>query len=623
MYAHTACGKVVLIMQKRKNLLIVVSILILGAGIIVPLSPPVHAATTITVNSKLDTVADTGTCTLREAITAANDDTASGVNAGECAAGSGADTIVFAITGSADYTVDGSNGYTITLASDLPPVTEQLTIDGTSQTGSSCSPRKSLIQINATSSANYAIRFNTGSDNSTVQGLTINRGQKNAIGSTDNDGLTVRCNMLGVNPEGSAALGNPNQLSGVIAINANSLTIGGNTAADMNLFGGYEDLNAGALNMQSSDNNVIQGNIFGSSLDGTATIPNSLAIGLGGQNGGANNNLIGGTTPGAANVIVASTSGGMVLFGIGGSTANSNIIQGNFIGVRSDGVVTPGLENGSGILFLGESQENLVGGTTAGTANIIAGNDDGVTLFSLTGFSYIPLKNSVIGNTIYANTGRGISFIEDTDGDFTPDIGLTSHPTNDAGDPDTGPNNYINNPEITAITQVGNQITFTYDLDAADSPSDTYRVEFAYNDSGDGDGYGQGQYLIGSTTADLSGGAATGLTATFTLPSSTDITAKVFSATATAIDNTTDSGFAATSEYGTKVLGASISYTADATNNGNNDTTPPSTPASNTSPLATTGQKAWSATLAWSAITSLGASGFMLRRRYARYRMRS
>ncbi|MEZ4519227.1 MAG: CSLREA domain-containing protein [Chloroflexota bacterium] len=49
---------------------------------------PTHAAG-IVVNSDADTVADDGVCTLREAITAANTDTASGAMTGECAAGSG------------------------------------------------------------------------------------------------------------------------------------------------------------------------------------------------------------------------------------------------------------------------------------------------------------------------------------------------------------------------------------------------------------------------------------------------------------------------------------------------------------------------------------------------------
>lgn len=53
----------------------------------------VARAATITVDSITNVVADHGFCTLREAITAANTDMASGAAAGECPAGNGADTI--------------------------------------------------------------------------------------------------------------------------------------------------------------------------------------------------------------------------------------------------------------------------------------------------------------------------------------------------------------------------------------------------------------------------------------------------------------------------------------------------------------------------------------------------
>jgi len=53
----------------------------------------VAQAAGITVNSTLDIVANDGLCTLREAITAANTDTESGVTPGECGPGSGADII--------------------------------------------------------------------------------------------------------------------------------------------------------------------------------------------------------------------------------------------------------------------------------------------------------------------------------------------------------------------------------------------------------------------------------------------------------------------------------------------------------------------------------------------------
>ncbi len=72
----------------------------IAAGIVAPVLfgvasiwSPVEAAT-IEVTTTLDELADDGQCSLREAVISSNTDTASGVMAGECVAGSGPDTIV-------------------------------------------------------------------------------------------------------------------------------------------------------------------------------------------------------------------------------------------------------------------------------------------------------------------------------------------------------------------------------------------------------------------------------------------------------------------------------------------------------------------------------------------------
>src|ERR1700686_4523179 len=79
------------------------------------------AGNTITVNSTADVANGTdGLCTLGEAITAANNNTASGAVSGECGAGSsgGDDTINFSING------------TINLASVLPNIASSMVING-------------------------------------------------------------------------------------------------------------------------------------------------------------------------------------------------------------------------------------------------------------------------------------------------------------------------------------------------------------------------------------------------------------------------------------------------------------------------------------------------------------
>jgi CSLREA domain-containing protein len=95
------------------------------------IAPPAAApAATINVNSFDNTVADDGTCTLREAVAAANDDVSFRLKAGECPAGSGADTInlppgTYTLT-AVDNAAFGKTG--------LPVITSAITINGAGAT---------------------------------------------------------------------------------------------------------------------------------------------------------------------------------------------------------------------------------------------------------------------------------------------------------------------------------------------------------------------------------------------------------------------------------------------------------------------------------------------------------
>ena len=83
-----------------------------AAGVAVPAQ-----AATITVDSLADGRVNDGACTLREAITNANADSTAG--SADCAAGSGADTISFSVTGTIILTFG-----------QLPPIAQNLTITG-------------------------------------------------------------------------------------------------------------------------------------------------------------------------------------------------------------------------------------------------------------------------------------------------------------------------------------------------------------------------------------------------------------------------------------------------------------------------------------------------------------
>ena len=168
------------------------------------------------------------------------------------------------------------------------------------------------------------------------------------------------------------------------------------------------------------------------------------------------NNVVGGTSPAARNLISGNKISGIDVFGSG------NRIEGNLVGTASDGV-SP-LANGiSGITVSGS--DITVGGTTAAAANVIAFNgDDGVFLPSGAG-------NRILRNSIFANAGEGI------------DLGGNGPTPNDRGDGDTGPNNFQNTPVLTSAATAGAATIVEGRLNS--SPNRTFVVRLFSNPSGD------------------------------------------------------------------------------------------------------------------------------------------
>ena len=122
---------------------------------------PVSAQNVIEVNDATDVApANDGVCTLREAITAANSNTASGGAVGECAAGSvvNPDTIYFDIGG-------GGSSETIQPTSALPDVSSAIYIDGFSQNcgGGPC------IELDGTNAGIGSNGFRVTSSGSTIR----------------------------------------------------------------------------------------------------------------------------------------------------------------------------------------------------------------------------------------------------------------------------------------------------------------------------------------------------------------------------------------------------------------------------------------------------------------------
>jgi Calx-beta domain/Carboxypeptidase regulatory-like domain/Beta-propeller repeat len=115
--------------------------------------------------------------------------------------------------------------------------------------------------------------------------------------------------------------------------------------------------------LNGCDNNTIQGNYLGVAANGTTARPNTRGILL----TNSSNNVIGGTTAAARNVISGNLAGGI---DIGGS---GNVVQGNFIGTNAAG--TAALPQPGGVSIFGSSfTDNLIGGTAAGAGNLISGH---------------------------------------------------------------------------------------------------------------------------------------------------------------------------------------------------------------------------------------------------------
>ncbi len=223
----------------------------------------------------------------------------------------------------------------------------------------------------------------------------------------------VQANTIGLNAAGTAAL--PNSVGVLINEGASNNFVGGTTASARNTLSG--NVYAGvSIADEGTSNNLVQGNYIGTNPGGTRALGNGL-------NGvfiwaGASNNTIGGTVSGARNVISGNINNGIRIDGYvddpGTETrANTNFIQGNYIGLNAAG--TADLGNGqNGISLSEQTFDNLVGSTVATGRNVVSGNEEVGILVNgpdntIQG-NYIGLNAA--GSAALGNTGSGL-FISD------------------------------------------------------------------------------------------------------------------------------------------------------------------------------------------------------------------
>jgi len=491
-------------------------------GIILLAVVSAHANTFTVINTN-----DSGAGSLRQAILDAN-------------AHAGSDQISFNISGTGVQTI---SPVTQLPAITDPVIIDGYTQTGaTANTLTNGDNAVLLIELDGSKSPLGSNGLVITAGASTVKGLVIDN-FTNFDSTTDSTvglvlstkgGNIITGNFIGTNPSGTVSVANE---IGISIDGCGNNTIGGTTPALRNVVSGNINYDI-RIRQVNAFNNVVQGNFIGTDATGAAGLHNFTCVELEGTGGTASNNLIGGTVAGAGNVISGCTTNSAIVlqsFGsliqgnligtdvtgkiqvgnnigvdvningatIGGTTpgarnvisgnnegismniSSSNVVvQGNYIGVDISGTTPMG--NASwGIATGGTSI--MIGGKAAGAGNIIANSANyGVLLGGLTG-----VGNTIEGNSIYNNGSLGI--------DLAPS-GVTP---NDAGDGDSGVNGLQNFPVVSSAVLSGATTTINASLNS--TPSQQYRVEFFSNATCDPSTFGQGQNFLGATNVTTNG----------------------------------------------------------------------------------------------------------------------
>jgi len=298
------------------------------------------AGNTITVNSTSDAASNAdGLCTLREAVIAANTNTASGAVAGECAAGSidGSDTIdLTGLTGS------------ITITSALPFISSDATLNG---------PGPGTLAVQRITDGNFGIFTSSNNASVNISGLAFQGGNplSNAgIVNIGNATLTVsNCTVTGFgrgimnssqraltvsNCTISGNLNGGGVSNGSGTLNVHNSTITGNDSRGG--FGPGIDNSFGILNVSNTTVSSNSGHI--AIMNGSSAIATFINVTVSNNNnGGFINN---GTLTMTGGAITGNVNGGGLI------TAHIAVIDGVTV---SNNANTSGVFFGGGGLFLG------------------------------------------------------------------------------------------------------------------------------------------------------------------------------------------------------------------------------------------------------------------------------
>ncbi len=259
-----------------------------------------------------------------------------------------------------------------------------------------------LIELNGGNTGTLKDGFNLASGSS---GSTI-RGF--IINRFTGDGIEINSsnnNVIEGNWIGLSNTGtsaSANSLRGLYAINSTGLTIGGTSTASRNVISGNTWQ---GIYFDNVDNSFVYGNYVGTNVAGTGDVNGSSSNTA--QVGlvlvnGSSGNQVGSAAAGARNVFSGNNHYGIE---IQNSTSQNNTIAGNYIGTDATGLAAVGNTNG-GFSFWGSGTGNVLSG------NVISGNGN-VGVMVGNGAASSTIQGNIIGlgvngSTVVGNVGTGV-----------------------------------------------------------------------------------------------------------------------------------------------------------------------------------------------------------------------
>jgi len=310
----------------------------LGAALLFGLAASAGAATFTVTNAN-----DSGLGSLRQALTDAN-------------TAPGSDAI--------DFNLSGAGPFTINLLSALPAISETVSLDATTQPGFSNKP---VVVLNGAALGGSINGLTLNAGGNLVRGLVIKSFPKYGIEMTVASASSNRVQGCFIGTDATGTIAQSNILGGIHIGASSDNLVGGTNTLDANVISGNNNDGIYIEGTPGSARNRIAGNWIGTTWGGTAALANA-------QQGvrivAGQFNTVGGAEPGARNIISGNGQSGVT---IEGTTSTNNVVQGNYIGLANAG--TSAIANGQyGIRLLSGARFNTVGGTNAGEGNVISGN---------------------------------------------------------------------------------------------------------------------------------------------------------------------------------------------------------------------------------------------------------